>query len=148
VKKKFVPIAALVIAALTLTAVATGSTHAKSMKFSAALNVGQERPHPSGTKVGAAGHFTATVTGTTIKWTLTFSHLTGAASAAHIHLGKKGVPGAVAIALCGPCTSPASGTGTITSAQFSSMKSGGTYVNVHTGKNPNGEFRGQITMAM
>jgi hypothetical protein len=148
VTKKFVPIAALVIAALTLTAVATGSTHAKSMKFSAALNVGQERPHPSGTKVGAAGHFTATVTGTTIKWTLTFSHLTGPALAAHIHLAKRGVAGPVAVALCGPCTSPASGTGTVTAAQLASMKSGGTYVNVHTKKNGDGEIRGQITMAM
>jgi hypothetical protein len=148
VRKKFAPLAVLVVAALTLTAVATGSTHAKTMKFSAALNVGQEKPHPSGTKAGAAGHFTATVTGTTIKWTLTFSHLSGAANAAHIHLGKRGVPGGVAVALCGPCTSPASGTGTVTTAQLASMKSGGTYVNVHTAKNPGGEIRGQITMAM
>jgi hypothetical protein len=119
------------------------------MKFSAALNAGQEvRPKPTGTKAGAAGHFTATVTGTTIKWTLTFSHLSGAAMAAHIHLGKRSVAGPVAIALCGPCTSGASGTGTITAAQLASMKNGGTYVNVHTAKNGNGEIRGQITMAM
>jgi len=148
VRKKLVPLVALGVMALILSAVAAGGTHAKTMKFSAALNAGQERPHSVGTKVGASGHFTATVTGTTIKWTLTFSHLTGAASAAHIHTGKRGVPGPVAVALCGPCTSPASGTGTVTAAQLAAMKSGGTYVNVHTAKNPNGEIRGQITMAM
>lgn len=147
-RKTLVPLVALGVLALTLSAGASGGTHAKTMKFSAALNAGQERPHSTGTKSGASGHFTATVTGTAIKWTLTFSHLTGPASAAHIHLGKRGVPGAVAVALCGPCTSGASGTGTVTAAQLASMKSGGTYVNVHTAKNPNGEIRGQITVAM
>ena len=58
----------------------------RPVKFSAALNVGQERPHPKGTKVGAAGRFTATLTGTTLTWRLTFSHLSGPASAAHIHM--------------------------------------------------------------
>ena len=119
------------------------------MKFSAALNVGQEKPYPTGTKAGAAGHFTATVTGLSIKWTLTFSHLSGPASAAHIHLpAKRGADAAVAVPLCGPCTSPTSGSGTLTADQLTAMKNGRSYVNVHTGKNPNGEIRGQITMAM
>ena len=52
---------------------------------------------PKGTKSGAAGKFTATVNGTTVTWKLTFSHLTGPATAAHIHTGKKGVPGAVIV---------------------------------------------------
>ena len=147
-RKKLVPLVALVVAALALSAVATGSTHATKMNFTAVLNAGQETPHPAGAKSGASGKFTATVTGTSVKWTLTFSHLTRAASAAHIHAGKKGVPGAVLVPLCGPCKSPTSGTAKVTSAQLKSMKAGLTYVNVHTAKNPNGEIRGQITMAM
>jgi hypothetical protein len=149
--KKLAPMIALGAAALVVSGVATGATHTKSMTkmtFTAVLNVGQETPAPKGTKLGAAGKFTATVSGTSITWKLTFSHLTGPATAGHIHAGKKGVPGPVIVPLCGPCTSPASGTGKVTAAQLSKMKSGGTYVNVHTAKNPAGEIRGQITMAM
>ena len=77
------------------------------MKFSAALNIGQEVPHPKGTKVGASGRYNATLTGTTLTWTLTFAHLSGPATAAHIHMGLRGKAGAVLVPLCGPCTSPA-----------------------------------------
>ena len=148
--KKFAPIIALGVAALAISGGATGATHTKSAKmtFTAVLNIGQEKPVPKGAKSGAAGKFTATVNGSAISWKLTFSHLTGPATAAHIHAGKKGVPGPVIVPLCGPCTSPASGSGTLTSAQLSQMKSGGTYVNVHTAKNQGGEIRGQIKMSM
>ena len=40
-------------------------------------------------------------------WKLTFAKLSGAATAAHIHLGAKGKAGNVLVALCGPCTSGA-----------------------------------------
>jgi CHRD domain len=149
--KKLAPIIALGAAALAVSGVATGATHTKSMTkmtFTAVLNVGQEKPVPKGTKSGAAGKFTATVSGTTVTWKLTFSHLTGPATAAHIHAAKKGVPGPVIVPLCGPCKSPASGTGTVTATQLTQMKNGGTYVNVHTAKNAGGEIRGQIKMAM
>jgi hypothetical protein len=148
VTKKLAPLVALVVAALTLTAIATGGTHKTKMNFTAVLNVGQEVPHPIGTKLGASGKFTATVSGTTLTWKLTFTHLSGAATQAHIHSGKKGHPGDVLTPLCGPCTSGASGTATVTSAEITSMKNGATYVNVHTDKNKNGEIRGQIHMVM
>ena len=149
--KKLAPMIALGAAALVVSGGATGATHTQSMTkmtFTAVLNAGQEKPVPKGTKSGAAGKFTATVSGSTVTWKLTFSHLTGPATAAHVHAGKKGVPGPVIVPLCGPCSSPASGTRTVTAAQLKQMKNGGTYVNVHTAKNPAGEIRGQITMSM
>jgi hypothetical protein len=135
------------IGVLASASLATGSAVKKSVKFNAALNIGQEVPHPKGTKVGASGHFSATLDGTTLKWSLTFAHLSGPATAAHIHSGARGTSGNVLVALCSPCTSPASGTATLTPDQIAAMTSGGTYVNVHTSKNPNGEIRGQITVA-
>jgi hypothetical protein len=147
-KTKLLPLAALAVSALALSAAASGGNRMAPMSFAATLNAGQEVPHPKGTKSGAAGKFTATVKGTTITWKLTFAHLTGSATAAHIHAGKKGVPGAVLIALCGPCSSPASGSGTITSEQLKQLESGNTYVNVHTTKNAGGEIRGQIRSSM
>jgi len=147
-KKKLAPVATLAAAALALSGAAVGGNQAKPTTFTAALNVGQEIPHPKGTKAGAAGKFAATLTGSTLKWRLTFTHLSGAAAAAHIHAGKKGKSGAVLVPLCGPCSSPASGAATLTAAQRSALASGATYVNVHTAKNPNGEIRGQIRMPM
>ena len=147
-RKRFAPVVALATGALALTGAAAGATHATKLNFAATLNAGQEVPHPVGTKAGAAGKFTATVTGAKIAWKLTFSHLTGPASAAHIHAGKTGVPGAVIVPLCGPCTSGQTGTGRLTSAQLAQMKVGKTYVNVHTNKNQGGEIRGQIRLVM
>jgi hypothetical protein len=150
VKSKFVLPVALG-AAMVLAAAAAGGKQATSMsptEFTAVLNAGQEVPHPTHIMSGASGKFTATLNGTTLKWKLTFAHLTGPASAAHIHAGKKGVPGAVIVPLCGPCTSPASGTATVSSSVISKLKAGTTYVNVHTAKNQNGEIRGQIRMGM
>lgn len=119
---------------------------AAPLRFTATLNVAQTvSPHATGTKAGAAGTFTATLTGTTLKWTLTYSHLTGAAGAAHIHLGARGKTGIALVTLCGPCHSPISGTAnSVTDDEGSLMMTGGAYVNVHTTKNAEGEIRGQI----
>jgi hypothetical protein len=147
-KIKLAPIGALVATALIVVAVAGAGTHMTAMSLTATLNAGQEVPHPHGVGSGAAGKFTATVTGTTLKWKLTWSHLTGAATAAHIHAGKKGVAGAVVVPLCGPCTSPASGTTKVTGAVVKQLQDGTMYVNVHTVKNANGEIRGQVKSSM
>jgi phosphoribosylformylglycinamidine (FGAM) synthase-like enzyme len=81
----------------------------------------------------------------TLKWKLSYSHLSGAATAAHIHLGKRGVAGNVLIALCGGnCHPGMRGTATFASNVVDKIERGQTYVNVHTGKNPAGEIRGQV----
>jgi len=92
----------------------------------------------------AHGLFKGTLSGTTLKWTLTFAKLTGPATAAHIHMAAKGKSGAIGVPLCGPCTSGMTGTATITAAEMSAFKKHLLYVNVHTTKNPNGEIRGQL----
>ena len=86
----------------------------------------------------------AELTGTKLTWSLVFRKLTGRASAAHIHLGRPGKAGPVAVPLCGPCRSGAKGRATLTAAQVKAVLGGGTYVNVHTAKNPNGEIRGPL----
>ena len=136
------------VSSLGLSSLAFSKTP-RPLKFSAALNIGQERPHATGTKVGASGRFTATLTGTTLKWTLTFTHLSGPAISSHIHKGARGVNGAILIPLCpSSCTSPLSGTTTLTQVEITDMKARKMYVNVHTAKNPGGEIRGQITSAV
>jgi hypothetical protein len=61
-----------------------------AVTFGAALNVAQERPHPKGTTIGESGRFTATLTGRRLKWRLTFTHLSGRATAADIHQARRG----------------------------------------------------------
>ena len=95
----------------------------------------------------AHGTFTGTLAGTKLTWKLTWAKLTGSAGAAHIHLGGMGKAGNVIVPLCTPCgnaTGSKTGTSTISASLLKTIQKHGTYVNVHTAKNPNGEIRGQL----
>lgn len=130
---------------------ATTSTAGKSYVLAATLMPGADVPRPKDA-AGAHGTFAATITlhGTTgtLAWMLSFSHLSGPATAAHVHVGPPGKAGPVAIPLCGPCKSPDRGSfsGPIggNTQLLGALLHGGAYVNVHTKLNPGGEIRGQL----
>jgi hypothetical protein len=134
----------------------TGSTSATSAavlitpkavltaRFSAVLRAGQEVSRPNGLLTAAVGHFTAKVTGKTLSWTLTFSHLTGRPTVALLNKGVRGTNGAAFKVLCRTCLSPRHGTLTLTASQLATMLRGASYVNIHTTMNTRGEIRGQI----
>jgi len=141
--------------ALGLVLAVTGSAAARSsaastIRVNAAMTAAQETPTPTGSVANAAGTFTATVTksatGGVLEWRLTFSGLTGRAIAAHIHIAARGQPGAVAVPLCAPCTSPATGTANITNTVLEALVSGRAYANVHTPTNAAGEIRGPVAI--
>jgi hypothetical protein len=90
------------------------------------------------------GTFTGDISNGKITFTLKFSGLTGPATAAHIHMGAKGVAGPVIVPLCGPCKSTVKATMPVTAAALKAILAGKAYVNVHTAKFPNGEIRGQL----
>lgn len=113
--------------------------------FRSVLRAGQEVSIPNGPMARAVGHFTAKVTGNTLRWTLTFSHLSGRPTVARLNRGIRGTNGAAFKSLCRSCRSPNHGTLTLTASQLAAMLRGGSYVNVHTSKNTRGEIRGQIT---
>ena len=92
------------------------------------------------------GTFTATINGKSLHYTLKFTGLTGAATAAHIHLGAKGKAGNVLVPLCTPCSAHQMGTVKLNAMQLRDVKKDATYVNVHTAKYPNGEIRGQLAV--
>jgi len=135
--------------ALVATVGASARPQANTIQLRTVMNATEEVPAPTGDVNAGRGTFTATVTksdtGASIAWELTFSGLTGNASAAHIHLAATGSPGPVVLALCGPCQSPLSGTGNITPATLAAIQAGNAYVNVHTPTNAAGEIRGQLS---
>ena len=141
--RKFVTLVALGAAsALAVSALSSASTRATV--WTAALSSGQEIPPQVVKDAAAHGLFKATLSGTTLKWKLTFAKLTGPATAAHIHMAAKGKSGNVVVPLCLKCTSGMTGTATVNSALQTAFKKHLLYVNVHTDKNPAGEIRGQL----
>jgi hypothetical protein len=132
---------ALVCASVALTVVALAAAKPAEVMVGAKLDAMQEVPHAMSKGTGT---FTADIAGSTLTWRLTFSHLTGAATAAHIHVGKKGKSGNVLIPLCNPCKTGQKGSMKISKMAADEIERGITYVNVHTKRYVNGEIRGQL----
>ena len=81
-----------------------------------------------------------------LSWKLTYSGLSGPATAAHFHGPAQPDKNAgVALAIPNATSSPVEGSATLTEAQASDLLAGSYYVNIHTAANPGGEIRGQVT---
>jgi hypothetical protein len=81
-----------------------------------------------------------------LSWKVTYSGLSGPATAAHFHgPAEVGKNAGVAVAIPNAGTSPVEGSATLTDAQAADLMAGKYYVNIHTAANPGGEIRGQVT---
>jgi len=167
--KAILRVAALV-AVLGLTIAATNADEGTAT-FRAKLTGFQEVPP----KISpSTGRFEATVTGSKLSYTLTYSKLSSPAFMAHIHFGQPAVNGGVFLWLCGSAAAtgpagtpmcPAEG-GTVSrtgvtaadiqglsaqnlsagdfAAALSILANGAAYVNVHTTNFSGGEIRGFV----
>jgi hypothetical protein len=80
-----------------------------------------------------------------LTWTITYSGLTGAATAAHFHgPAKMDVKAPPEVPIKGDLASPITGKATLTDQQIKDLEAGLWYFNVHTAKYPDGEIRGQL----
>lgn len=81
-----------------------------------------------------------------LSWKLTYSGLSGPATAAHFHgPAEPGKNAGVALAIPNATASPVEGSAMLTDAQAADLTAGKYYVNIHTAANPGGELRGQVT---
>jgi CHRD domain len=143
---------AAVVALATAPAVAFAANPPQPA-FGGPLTGAQEVPAVA---TAATGEGTAVISpdGSTITYIVTYSGLSGAAAAAHIHTGALGVAGGVILPLV---VSASPMVGTLTAANFTpsgaittfaqavaAIKAGNTYFNIHTAAHPGGEIRGQI----
>ncbi len=82
-----------------------------------------------------------------LTWTVTYSGLSGPATAGHFHgPAPMGQNAGVALPFTGSLESPIRGTATLTPAQMDAVMNGNWYVNLHTAANPGGEIRGQVAL--
>ena len=117
--------------------------------FEANLSASQEVPPNTSTATGAAEvQFNENTNKVT--WKITFSGMTGPATAGHIHgAAPAGQNAGVLIPFTGNLNAqPVMGETTITPAQYADMAAGLYYVNIHTASFPGGEIRGQLRRRM
>ncbi len=118
---------------------------AETIVYKAALNAQSQVP-PNDTKGTGTAEITFDTATKMLTWTVTFSDLTGPATAAHFHgPAEPGKTAGVVVLIGNNPTSPAKGTATLTDAQAADLAAGRWYVNVHTAANRPGEIRGQVT---
>jgi len=80
-----------------------------------------------------------------LSWKVTYSGLSGPATAAHFHgPAAAGANAGVAVAIPNATASPVEGSATLTDAQAADLVAGKYYINIHTAANPGGEIRGQV----
>jgi hypothetical protein len=131
-------------AALALAATVTFAGPAFAEKFKATLDGKSEVPPNTSAGTGTAD-IDYDAASKKLTWKLTYSGLTGPATAAHFHgPAEVGKNAGVAVAIPNATQSPADGSATLTDAQAADLEAGKYYVNVHTKANPGGEIRGQV----
>jgi CHRD domain len=117
---------------------------AETVTFKGDLKASSEVP-PNDSK--GTGSVTATYDTSTksLAYTITYSDLTGTATAAHFHgPAAPGVNAPVLVPIPAPLTSPIKGTATLTDAQAADLEAGTIYFNIHTEAHKGGEIRGQM----
>jgi hypothetical protein len=126
-------------------AIITFTGPAFAEKMTATLNSKSEVPPTTSAGTGTADIDYDAAT-KKLSWKLTYSGLTGPATAAHFH-GPAGPAdkAGVAVAIPNAGTSPVEGSAVLTDAQAADLTAGKYYVNIHTAANPGGEIRGQVT---
>lgn len=116
---------------------------ADTVTFGAVLSSAAEVPANASTGTGMLDA-TLNKNSNVLRWTVTYSGLSGPATMAHFH-GPAMAGANAGVAVPFPSAmSPAKGETVLTAAQVADLMAGKWYANVHTAANPGGEIRGQV----
>jgi hypothetical protein len=133
------------LASLALGAAVAFAGPAFADKMKATLDAKQEVPANTSAATGTAD-LDYDPASKKLSWKLTYSGLSGPATAAHFHgPAEAGKNAGVAVAIPNATASPVEGSATLTDAQAADLVAGKYYINIHTAANPGGEIRGQVT---
>ncbi len=134
-----------VLAAATLTGCGMMDRQSNLVAFTTQLRAANEVP-PNNSQ--GSGSVDAVLNKDTnlLRWKVSYTGLTGAATAAHFHgPAVIGANAGVVLPWAGPIHSPMEGHATLTAAQAADLLAGRWYANIHTAAHPGGEVRGQMT---
>jgi len=138
-------IASIAVAALTTLGMGTPMAFAETVNLKASLNASQSVPPTNSNGIGSLQGTYDTAT-KQLMYTVTYSGLTGNATAAHFHgPADPDKTAGVVVPVQGSVASPIKRTATLTDAQAADLLAGKWYFNIHTEANRPGEIRGQVT---
>ncbi|MCK1422321.1 CHRD domain-containing protein [Bradyrhizobium sp. 182] len=133
------------VIAVSVLAAAAFAGPASAEKLKATLDAKSEVPATTSSGTGTAD-LDYDAASKKLSWTVTYSGLSGPATAAHFHgPAEAGKNAGVAVAIPNATSSPVKGEATLTEAQAADLLGGKYYINIHTAANPGGEIRGQVT---
>ncbi|MFB6420160.1 MULTISPECIES: CHRD domain-containing protein [Bradyrhizobium] len=131
-------------ATLALGAAVAFAVPASAEKLKATLDGKSEVPATTTSATGTAD-LDYDAASKKLSWTVTYSGLSGPATAAHFHgPAEAGKNAGVAVPIPNAASSPVKGEATLTDAQAADLLGGKLYINIHTAANPGGEIRGQV----
>ena len=131
--------------ALTALVMTAPTAFAENVNLKASLKAADSIPPNNSNGTGSL-QATYDTANKQLTYTVTYSGLTGNATAAHFHgPADPGKTAGVVVPVQGSVASPIKGTATLTDAQAADLLAGKWYFNVHTEANKPGEIRGQVT---
>ena len=131
--------------ALTALVMTAPTAFAETVNLKASLKAADSVPPNNSNGTGSL-QATYDTANKQLTYTVTYSGLTGNATAAHFHgPADPGKTAGVVVPVQGSVASPIKGTATLTDAQAADLLAGKWYFNIHTEANKPGEIRGQVT---
>ena len=119
----------------------------KTASFSGSMNAASQVP-PNMTRGSGMAEAWLNKDTNVLKYKITYSGLSGPATAAHFHGPASAGENAGVVLPFANAASPIEGQATLTPAQAADLMTGKWYANVHTAANPAGEIRGQLLPKM